>query len=123
MGDSDKPPKPRISTRDLDLPAMMFDPGEVTATYPVGSLVKQIGDFAEGPDPEPAPEAEDDGLNLPTSTKTPLPDSRTSPSNVRTYSTPGGINPFLLFAISLTIGGSLAVLVVMVAAIIVGIVG
>ena len=121
MGASDKPPKPRMA-KDLNLPAMMFDPGEVTATYPVGALAKQIGDFAEGQKEEP-PQDDDDRLNLPTSTKTPLPDARSSTNDARPYSTPGGINPILLFAISLTIGGSLAVLVVMVAAIIVGIVG
>jgi hypothetical protein len=131
-GDKKDTPLP---TREHDsLPPMVFDPGEVTATYPIGALTQHINDFeGESVDPSsltPAPP--------PDAIASQLEDLRKKQSKQEAAPAPTHSNPppkprirkrkpskaqqgpsrAVLFAISLTAGGGLAILVVLLAVLI-----
>ena len=107
-----KPP-----VRKKELPPAVFDPGEVTATYPIGTLTKNIHKLQVG--------ASDDALAdmLKTMDKNKLQTAETAPSAKKrkatprephraAHDTPGGMSPAVLLALALAGGGGLAVAVV-----------
>ena len=128
-GPNEKEPLPMNQSHD-SLPPLVFDPGEVTATYPVGALTKNVPDFKDG-DHLTAEERGQETMTPPPNLRASLgkeikhvrtgakPQSGKKPkitqSRPRTKGKPAlPMSPLALFALSLTLGGGLAVLIVIV---------
>lgn len=102
--------KPGKSHPDEELAKLSFDPGEVTATYPVGSLVKDLAQ-SKGHESQPP------GIPGKVVAETvPVAEHR-SITPIVPRQRRDEPNPALLLALSLGIGGGLALLLLLVVAV------